>query len=306
VDDGESVRAVRHALARGVRFFDTADCYGLGHSETILSTALGRDRHDVLVATKFGVRWDGSGRTRRDASPSYLRQALDGSLRRLRLERVPLYYVHWPDPAVPLEETLGALVECQREGKIGAIGLSNFSAPELRRAVAVAPVDAVQVQFSLLDGTPLADVVPFCRQRNIPVVAWGALSQGLLTGKFDERTTFGPDDRRSRYPAFQGERYRRNLALVSELKRLAARRGIEPGALALRWVLSAPGLSCALFGAKTPRQVDSNIEALGAELAAEDREAIDRLAERCSAEATEEDEERYAHLDRPADRAHSA
>lgn len=262
VDDDESIAAVRRALDRGVTFFDTADVYGLGHSEEILAEALGPRHRDVVVATKFGVFKDAQGRTVKDTSPAHLRRALEASLRRLKLDRIPLYYVHWPDGVTPIEETMIELLRQRNAGKIGGIGLSNFPAELVERALAVGPVQVVQVQLSLLDRTPIAELLQIVEQTGIALVTWGSLAQGLLTGKYDIDAQFKLDDRRRRYENFLGEKFRRNLAVVDCLKLVANRLGRTPAQVALRWVLDYPGIAVALFGAKRPAQIDDNVGAL--------------------------------------------
>jgi aryl-alcohol dehydrogenase-like predicted oxidoreductase len=262
VDDADSIAAVRCAAEAGVNFFDTADVYGLGHSEELLAEALGARRQQCVIATKFGVRRTADGRTLKDASPIWMEQALEASLKRLKLERIPLYYLHWPDWHTPIEETVGALERCRREGKIGAIGLSNVSPEELDRACSVARISAVQVQYSLVDRQPAAELDAVIRKWNIPLATWGSLAQGLLTGKYDAGARFAPDDRRSRYENFQGAKFESNLRMVDLLKSLAAQLDRKPGQIAMRWLLQTPHVACVLFGAKTPAQVQENLGAV--------------------------------------------
>lgn len=261
VDEDQAVAAVRRALDLGVNFFDTADVYGLGRSEELLSRTLGKRRHDLVIASKFGVRWDSQGRTSKDISPRHLRQALEASLRRLRLDCIPLYYVHWPDGLTPIGETMAELARCRQEGKIRWIGLSNFSADQIREALAVTDVQALQVQFSLLSRAAVAELLPLAEKARITLVTWGSLAQGLLTGKFDAQSTFGHDDCRSRHEDFLGDRFRRNLEMVEALKRVAERFQTTPAQVALRWLLDTPGVGSVLFGAKSPAQVDDNLAA---------------------------------------------
>ncbi|MEQ8211455.1 MAG: aldo/keto reductase [Lacipirellulaceae bacterium] len=259
--DAEGVAAVRKALELGVTFFDTADVYGLGRSEELLSEALGDARHEVVIATKFGVRWDLQGNTRKDISPDYVRTALEASLRRLRLECIPLYYVHWPDGVTPVEEIVGEL-ECLRsEGKIGAIGLSNFSPEKVKRAAEVAPISALQIQYSLVDRSLAEEASETTQATDTPLVTWGSLAQGLLSGKYDVNSRFEENDRRSRYENFQGEKFHANLRVVDALKQIAARVGKSPAQTAMRWLLDTDGVGSVLFGAKRPQQVVENLGA---------------------------------------------
>jgi myo-inositol catabolism protein IolS len=274
VDDAESVAAVRRAVELGVNFFDTADVYGLGHSEQILAQALGPKRREVVIATKFGVRSE-NGRTWKDASPGYLRSALDASLRRLQIDCIPLYYVHWPDEKTPVADTMAELARCRQQGKIRGIGLSNFSAAQVREAAAVAPVEALQVQFSLVDRLAAAELLPLARELGTTLLTWGSLAQGLLTGKYDARSTFVPEDRRRRYDNFRGAKFAENLRAVERLRAVATSIGRTPAQVALRWLLDTPGVCAVLFGAKRPTQVDENVASAGWRLSASDYQALD-------------------------------
>jgi aryl-alcohol dehydrogenase-like predicted oxidoreductase len=184
VDDSESIEAIRFALDAGCNLYDTADVYGFGHSETLLRRALGGKRRSVVIATKGGVRWEPSGRTWRETSGSYLRHAVEASLQRLSLESIPLYYVHWPDQRTPIEETIAALCDLQKEGKVLSIGVSNFNEAQLGEALTCARVAAVQVQYSLFERSAASAVESLCRAHDITMVGWGSLADGLLTGKF--------------------------------------------------------------------------------------------------------------------------
>ena len=276
VDDEESIKAIKKALDFGINFFDTADVYGFGKSEKILRKALGESRHKVVIASKGGVRWDSSGKIRKDCSPNYLRQAVEGSLLRLGLDCIPLYYIHWPDGQTPISEAVGALGRLMQEGKIGSIGLSNFSGPQLEEALTYERIQAVQVRYNILQQTRALELIPICRQNNITLVAWGALGDGLLTGKFTKDTRFGGNDHRRRSPGFQGDRFLNNLLRVENLRTISSSIGVTMGQLALRWVLDSLNFSCVLFGAKTEQQVSENIGAIGWHLTEEDLAAIEK------------------------------
>jgi aryl-alcohol dehydrogenase-like predicted oxidoreductase len=262
VDDTESVTAVRAAVDAGVTFFDTADVYGLGHSEELLSLALAADRHRVTVATKFGVRMAADGQAFRDVSPAWARSAVEASLRRLRLERIPLYYMHWPDGKTCIEDVIGALADLRDEGKIGAIGLSNVTAAEIQRATQVATISAVQVQYSLVDRYEAETLLQTTRRLSIPLITWGSLAQGLLTGKYDEKSVFPLTDRRSRYENFQHPKLAANMHVVRRLRKVAATVHASPGQVAIRWLLDQSGVGAVLFGAKNVSQVAENVHAL--------------------------------------------
>ncbi|MGE0756142.1 MAG: aldo/keto reductase [Pirellulaceae bacterium] len=277
VDEHEGMAAVRRALELGITFFDTADIYGLGRSEELLSRALGDSRHDVVIATKFGVRRTADGRTVRDITPRYVREALEASLRRLRIECIPLYYIHWPDGVTPIEDTVLELDRCRTAGKIESLGVSNFSAEQLRTACSMARISAMQVQYSLVDQALVRAIRQTAMELDVPLVTWGSLAQGLLTGKYTASTQFLSHDRRSRYVNFQGDKLIGNLRVVDEVRCLAAQLGRSPGQIALRWLLDSPAVGCVLFGAKRPDQVSDNVQACGWQLSASDYARLESL-----------------------------
>jgi len=277
VREQDSKQAVKCALDRGVSFFDTADVYGLGKSETILADVLGPSRTKVLVASKGGVRWNDKGQIWTDISPSYLRRAVENSLRRLKMDCIPLYYVHKLDGVTPLQESIAALERMREEGKIGSIGISNISADQLLQALRVAPVAAVQVRLNIFDREASKELLDICKRESVTLVAWGALADGLLTGKFKVYKEFKDDDHRSRMPEFKKElfpEYGRRLRL---LEQVAMERGRRVGQLALRWVLDLEPFTCALFGAKTDIQVTENLGADGWNLTDADLATIDSI-----------------------------
>jgi aryl-alcohol dehydrogenase-like predicted oxidoreductase len=279
VDERQTAAAVEKALELGVTLFDTADVYGLGRSEEALSRALGERRHDVVIVTKFGVNWrgDGSGgraKTSLDSSPKHVVRALENSLRRLRLDVIPLYLTHWPDPDTPLSATIAALLRCQEQGLIRYFGVSNFSPPLLEEARALAPLAALELPYNLIERDAEEALLPLCRKLGVGALTYGPLAQGLLTGKYGLKSRFGPDDRRHRLPHFQGERLQQNLRLVERLKDLAHAYGKTPAQVALRWALHHPAVSCTIAGAKTPTQVLVNAGALSFALSREDLEYL--------------------------------
>jgi aryl-alcohol dehydrogenase-like predicted oxidoreductase len=277
VNDGDSIRAIRHAFERGITFFDTADCYGLGKSERILRQSLGRSLKSVIVASKGGVRWNESGQVWNDSTPAYLQTAVEASLWRLGLERIPLYYLHKPDGKTPVFEIMDALVKMQRQGKIGEIGVANFSAAQLVDALQVAPVRVVQAQFNLLQRDRGMELSTICQKYGVLLVTWGTLADGLLTGKFDRWSNFDEEDHRSRLPLFQGERFVEALQQVSCLEAVAQNRGVPLSQFALRWVMDVFPWTCPLFGAKTVSQVEENIGAAEWKLTRDEMASIDEL-----------------------------
>ena len=263
VDVGAIATAVERALELGVNFFDTADVYGLGLSETRLAAILGPRRHDVVIATKGGVSWDttsfgGRASVSMDSSPKYLRCAVEASLRRLRLERLPVYLIHWPDPNTDIRKTFECLTELQNEGKIGWIGCSNFSAHQLRLACEVADVSLVQLPLNIL----YDDLDPAMRQlvhdKDIGVVAYNVLANGLLTGKYGPDASFPESDRRSRLPLFEGEAYQRALQQVSEISINAVTHGLSCAQYSIEKVAGRTEVISAVVGIKNRQQIEEN------------------------------------------------
>jgi len=275
VDESTAIAAVGHALDLGINFFDTADVYGLGRSERLLSQALGSRRHDVVIATKFGVNWtaDAGGRRAKtflDSSPKHVFEAVDASLRRLRIDSIPLYFVHWPDPGTPIAETLDALTRCREQGKIKAVGLSNFSLGQFREATQYMKIDAVQAPYNLVDRHIETEFLACCRELHICVITYGSLAQGLLTGKYSAPVEFEPNDRRHRLTHFQSENLQKNLKIVERLKRISTQYGKTPAQIAIRWVLDNSKVDIALTGVKSPSQIEHNFGALGWQLTPSD------------------------------------
>lgn len=275
VDDEESLRAIRCALEEGVTFFDTADAYGLGKSEELLAKALGERRRDVVIATKGGVCCSEQRGVWIDISPAYLRSAVEKSLRRLKLDHIPLYYVHKPDGVTPVQDSVGELERLREEGKIGAIGMANFSSDDLESALKAAPVNAVQVKMNVFDRKAYLDLSDVCDRHGVSLVAWGALADGLLTGKFSAPVQFPDDDHRSRMPEFSGELFAQRIAAVARLREMATAKGRQVGQLALRWVLDRAYYTSSLFGAKTELQVRQNLGSDGWKLSENELCTID-------------------------------
>jgi aryl-alcohol dehydrogenase-like predicted oxidoreductase len=264
-DRDQAIKAVHQAMDSGINFFDTADIYGLGSSEELLSHALGEARHRLVIASKFGVRFDETTKqTYKDISSKYVRKALEASLKRLRLEMIPLYYVHWSDDKTPIQETIAELAKCQQEGKIGGIGLSNFTASEITDALKVANIDAVQVQFSLVDRESALSIFDIVQNNNITMITWGSLAQGFLTGKYNKNSIFNNNDRRSRsvYTNFHGEKLAQNLSMLQALTKISQDTGKTLSQIAIRWLLDTDPVGSVLFGAKSAVQVEDNFGAL--------------------------------------------
>lgn len=275
VDEHLAVQAVTRALELGVNVFDTADVYGLGHSEEVLSRALASQRHDVVIVTKFGVNWrlqpgDERATTFRDSSPNHVVEALENSLRRLRVDCIPVYLIHWPDRNTPFEETAAALQRCVAAGKVQNLGVSNFSAADIRSMHHMVPLAAAEFQYNLLDRRAEEDLLPTCQALGISALIHGPLAQGLLTGKYDSSASFTANDRRHRLPHFQTENLKTHLPTVERVKTVAASCAKKPSQVALRWLLENSSVAVAVTGARSPAQIEENIGAMGWQLSIQD------------------------------------
>jgi aryl-alcohol dehydrogenase-like predicted oxidoreductase len=281
-DERENVAAMQRALELGINFFDTAQAYGFGASEELVARALGNElrsrRDELVIATKGGLRPEGDGLVR-DASPEWLRQGVDESLRHLGVEHIDLYQVHWPDRSTPFAETAGALEELRQAGKIGHVGVSNFSVEEMRAFERGRPVETSQPAYHLFRRDIEADVLPYCREHDVGVLVYGPLAHGLLSGRFDGKTRLPRDDWRASSDVFRGDSYDRNLAVVEALGRFAAERGHTVAQLAVAWTLAQPGVHVAIVGARRPDHIQGTAPAAEIGLSDEDLERIDTIME---------------------------
>src|SRR3977135_2137914 len=276
-DEAESISTIRGALERGINIVDTAPVYGFGHSEEIVGKAIaeGHLRSRVVIATKAGLEWAG-GRVTRNASRARILQEIDDSLRRLRTDYIDIYQVHWPDPLVTIEETAEAMDTLYMQGKIRAIGVSNFSVGQMERFRRVAPLHVLQPPYKLFERAIEADLLPYCRKNKIATLGYGALCRGLLSGRTPPDTIFNCDDLRRSDPKFLGPRFAQYLAAVAKLDRLAQRFGKRVIHLAVRWMLDQ-GVTTALWGARRPDQLHPVDEVIGWALDASARAEIDRI-----------------------------
>jgi aryl-alcohol dehydrogenase-like predicted oxidoreductase len=255
-DEPESIRTIEAALDLGVNLLDTAPVYGFGRSEEIVGRAVPGSRRDtVAIATKAGLAWR-DGKVYRDSSPARIRQEVEDSLRRLRTGWIDLYQVHWPDPSVPFEETAEALSKLKDEGKIRAIGVSNFAPEQMARLAAHAPLATAQPPFNLFERGAERDVLPWCRKAGVATLTYGALCRGLLSGRMTEDTKFLGDDLRRWDPKFKQPRFGQYLSAARALRNYAADElGRSLVELSVRWILDQPGVSVALWGARRPEQL---------------------------------------------------
>ncbi len=279
-DDAQSINAIRHAVEKGINWIDTAAVYGNGHSETVIGQALrempGADR--PFVFTKGGIVRDAQGQNpRRIGERNHLRAELEGSLKRLQVEVIDLYQMHWPSDDVPLEDYWATLLELKAEGKVRHVGLSNHDLPALQRAEAMGHVETLQPPFSMIRRDVAAELLPWCESNGVGVICYSPMQAGLLTGTFTrERAEALPEnDWRRSNPEFTGENLERNIALAEALRPIAERHGTSVASIALAWALAWPGLTGTIVGARSPDQVDAWIGA--ATLTLEDRD-LDEIA----------------------------
>jgi aryl-alcohol dehydrogenase-like predicted oxidoreductase len=277
-DDAESIATIRAAFEHGINIVDTAPAYGFGRSEEIVGRAIAesRLRSNVIIATKVGLQWEG-GSVFRNASRARIMREVEDSLRRIRTDYIDIYQVHWPDPLVTIEETADAMHTLFAQGKIRAIGVSNFSVLQVERFRRVAPLHVLQPPYNLFERGIEADLLPYCRDNNIAMLGYGALCRGLLSGRMRADTAFDGDDLRRTDPKFRKPRFAQYVAAVQKLDRLAQRRyGKRVIHLAVRWMLDQ-GITTALWGARHPGQLQPVDEVTGWSLDASAKAEIDRI-----------------------------
>jgi aryl-alcohol dehydrogenase-like predicted oxidoreductase len=278
-DERESIRTIHAALDKGINLIDTAPVYGFGVSEEIVGKAIEERGHReaVLIATKVGLEWH-NGSVSRNSSRDRIRREVQDSLRRLRTDYIDIYQVHWPDLAVPIEETARTMQALFKEGLIRAIGVSNYSPEQMNRFMSVSELHTVQPPYNLFERQIDRDVLPYVREKNLSAFGYGPLCRGLLTGKMRPDTKFTGDDLRQSDPKFQPPRFAQYLNAVQQLDDLAQKRyGKRVMDLAVRWVLDTPGITAALWGARHPADLDAVAGALDWSLDADTRAAIDQI-----------------------------
>jgi aryl-alcohol dehydrogenase-like predicted oxidoreductase len=279
-DQGESIATIHRALELGVNFLDTSDAYGPHTNEQLVGKAIKGKRDQYVIATKFGIVRDANDPLKRgiNGRPEYVRASVEGSLKRLGIDTIDLYYQHRVDTNTPIEDTVGTMADLVREGKVKYIGLSEAGPETLRRASAVHPISALQTEYSLWSREPEDEIIPTCRTLGIGFVPYSPLGRGFLTGAYKSIEDFRSDDFRRSSPRFQGENFAKNLELVRHIERLAAEKGCTPSQLALAWVLAQGDDMVPIPGTKRRQYLEENVGAINVTLTRADLERIDEIA----------------------------
>ncbi len=286
IEETEFIKAVNRALDLGVNCFDTAEAYGFGASEKSLAKALGSRRKEAIITTKFGIGYPDAPNYR-DSSRKRVMESIEKSLANLKTDHVDVYMVHWPDVNTPFEETMRALDDLVTQGKVRAIGISNFRLAQIKDAMRTRRVDVAQYCWNMLDRRMQKEIFPYLREHGVGVMAYGSLAYGMLTGTFSEEMDFGSDDWRARrgklgninlfQHLFGPDHFLKNLRAIEELKAMARRYGKSMAQFALRWTTSNPVVSTALVGCRNPREIEENLGALGWTISNADLQEIDAI-----------------------------
>ena len=278
-DDNESIAAIHRALDLGVNWIDTAAIYGLGHSEEVVARALRTTTHKPLVFTKCSMRWHPDRSIYRSLTAASLAEELEGSLRRLGVETIDLYQIHWPNPETELEEGWEALARFREQGKIRWIGVSNFTVEQMKRAQKIAPITSLQPPYSMLRRATEEELLPFARANGIGVINYSPMVSGLLTGKMTavRVAAFPADDWRRKAAEFNEPRLSRNLRLVELLRKIGSEYGVSAGVVAVAWTLSHPAITAAIVGGRSGQQVEGLAPALHFRLSDDEYAAINEF-----------------------------
>lgn len=282
-DEKEALRAIVRGFELGINFIDTAPVYGFGKSEEIVGKALKEwgQRESVVVATKCGLEWDETQqRIRRNSNPERIRYEVDQSLGRLGISCIDLYQIHWPDAKTPFEDSMKTMLDLQKEGKIRAIGLSNFNVGQIRACQSVGTVHSVQPPYNVFEREADKELLPYCQKENIATLVYGGLCRGLLTGKFTGDEKLPKGDLRRGDPKFKPDRFKQYVKAVDQIRKLASGYGKTPAQFALRWALQQPGVTTVIAGARTVRQVEDNAGVSGWQIEPEDLRKVDEILEK--------------------------
>ncbi len=280
-DDAISVKTIQVSLGMGINWIDTAAVYGLGHGEEVVAKALNGKRKEVFIASKCGLVWDERRRVRNNNRPESIRKECENSLRRLRTDYLDLYQIHWPDKNVPVEESWGEMSRLKEEGKVLHIGMSNFGVDLLQKCQKIYPVASLQPPYNMVHRDVEKEILPWCKEHGVGVVAYSPLQSGLLTGKFSREfiDTLAEDDwrRAQRHPHFSEPLFSRVLAFVEQIRPIAEKYHKSLTQLAIAWVLMHPAVTSAIVGARSVSQAEQNIGGAGWQVFNEDMERIDEL-----------------------------
>ncbi len=278
-DESESIATIHRALELGVNFLDTADMYGRGANEELVGKAISNHREQVILATKFGIqRGEDNSFRGISGSPEYVRTACDASLKRLNIDYIDLYYQHRVDPTVPIEDTVGAMAELVKQGKVRYIGLSEASAATIRRAASVHPISALQSEYSLWSRDIEDEIIPTIQELGIGLVAYSPLGRGFLSGTVTSLEDLAPDDYRRNSPRFQGENFNKNLELVERVKEIATEKSVTPGQLALAWLLAKSNNIVPIPGTKRRTYLEENVAATDIKLTPAELQRLEEVA----------------------------
>ncbi len=280
VNDADSLATIRACIDLGVNFLDTAYCYGrAGESETLIRQALGDRRDQFVIATKGGIHWNAEGKQTQDARPETIQRECEESLERLGTDRVELYYLHSPDPAVPVAESAGAIRDLIQQGKVRTAGVSNADLDQIEAFHAACPLSAVQPPYNMLQRGAEREIIPWCQKHDVSVMVYWPLMKGLLAGRMSRQHEFSPDDQRLTYPMYQGQEWQKNQDFLDQLREVAADAGRTVAQVVINWTIHRPGVTVALCGAKRADQIEETAGAMDWQLGEEQLEKIDAALE---------------------------